>query len=456
MLLALPLWLLSSGCRPADPAAGAEATVTVQAVVAFPNMLEARFQAGADPIEAAWIEVEVDGELLGFGAATGRPSAQDPEGQDLVAFAPGLPAPASVVVTAYVRTAQGEQALAPITAQTGALPDIGVAPVVQGQPAAAWSFTTVGGQTWAPLLLSPAGQPAWWSAAEPEGTAVVRLRPLPDGSGLVYARFPVLAAGDEEAVPTGFVHRGWDGTELSFEARPAAHHDFVFLPEGGRAWIESEDREVDGVLVRGDRVLRSFPDGAEQVLWSAWDHLEYDPDRVWEIAGIRWWTLANALAVDEAHDRLLLSLKNLDAVVAIDLDTGAQRWRLSAEGGDLSLLPPATPFVSQHGMEPTDAGFLLFDNSGGEGGSSRVLALELDEEAGTASVSWAIDTDPPHHGLVLGDVRATPDGGTRIAWSALGRLEDRDAQRQWRGSVQVAEAAYLGFLQVEEALLPPP
>lgn len=371
------------------------------------------------------------------------------QGHDLLAHLPALPEDAVLEVRATVQVDGETLELDPLSVQTGAIPDDLPRPSVEGEPVPTWSFTGHGLATWIPLVLAPDGTPAWWVQPEWADTAVIRLRPLPDGTGVRLLRFPILAVGGDTDVPAGFVDLRWDGTVRRVVERPAAHHDFAFLPDGRCAWFEYEPREIDGVTVQGDTLWVGEPDGDPVAVWTSWDWLEYEPERDEEAAGLRYATLANAVEYDPFHDRLLVGLKQQGAVLAVDPDGGEQQWRFSAIDGDVALAEPGRHPSGQHGIQATTDGFRLFDNGRSEDGASRAVAYALDEEARTAEQLWEHTTDPPHYALVLGDVRDLGGGRSRVAWSARGVLEDIDADGQVLGRIVVDEDAFVGFLHVE-------
>ena len=108
-----------------------------------------------------------------------------------------------------------------------------------------------------------------------------------------------------------------------------------------------------------------------------------------------------------AQGRVLLSLRKLSALVAIDLDTGLATWAL--RGGwrkqhDPSVLP--------------DGDILMFDNNG-NAGKSRVV--EVDPVSG--DIDWSYTGDPPGtlYSQMCGAATRLPNGNTLITESDAGR-----------------------------------
>ncbi len=106
---------------------------------------------------------------------------------------------------------------------------------------------------------------------------------------------------------------------------------------------------------------------------------------------------------------MLVSLRNLERVLAIDTDTGDVAWTLG-RGGDFTLvdtkgtaLPDEQWFEGQHAIEAHWPRILMFDNGPYElrsdGTSSRALELEIDTGAMTATQTWTYADSSVHEAL---------------------------------------------------------
>jgi hypothetical protein len=106
--------------------------------------------------------------------------------------------------------------------------------------------------------------------------------------------------------------------------------------------------------------------------------------------------------------RVLLSLRHLDALVVLDLDTERLVWAGTGS------------FEHQHDCEITARGdLMLFDNRGGPGDTSRVLAME----PWTLRPRWSW-AGPPGQSLsssVLGAAQLLPNGDLLVTESTRGR-----------------------------------
>ena len=150
------------------------------------------------------------------------------------------------------------------------------------------------------------------------------------------------------------------------------------------------------------------------------------------------WTHANAVAYDPAG-RLLVSVRHLHSVVALDRGDDPARW-----GSLLWQLGPDQDFVlegdgaewqyMQHAPEITDDGALiLYDNGNLRAGTthvggtiepySRAVVYRLDPEAGVATQEWshrAVEDDGvPVYADFVGDADALGNGNVLIAHGGI-------------------------------------
>ena len=121
-----------------------------------------------------------------------------------------------------------------------------------------------------------------------------------------------------------------------------------------------------------------------------------------DAAGVRDWTHGNAVVVDEEANWMLVSLRHLDAIVALRYhdDTegpaGELLWELGPQG-TLELAGEGDWPYHPHAPELQDDGTLLvYDNGNGRPGTgegadpayTRVVLYDIDEDAGTVTQVW--------------------------------------------------------------------
>ncbi len=108
---------------------------------------------------------------------------------------------------------------------------------------------------------------------------------------------------------------------------------------------------------------------------------------------------------------VLLSLKHLDLLAVMDLDTDTIVWTLRGswrQQHDAKMLP--------------NGHILLFDNQGGLQRPGKSRALEIDPATGGIVWSYAGTADEPLDSDIRGGVQRLPNGDTLIAESTSGRL----------------------------------
>lgn len=228
------------------------------------------------------------------------------------------------------------------------------------------------------------------------------------------------------------------------------HHE-VWEDGAGDLWtLSTELRTIDGYDdgnggttsydVVGDVVVHFGRDGTVQRTWSMFDilgdhvlrvrqdfHLPFWDNLYQQQApgGTKDWTHGNALVVDEAGGRALVSLRHQDWIVAFDLDTGARQWLLGPEG-DFTLTAGEW-FWHQHApMWIPDGRILIYDNGndrpggGGEAPYSRAVMFTLDEQAMTAAQVWEHRfSQAPDFAPFLGDADLLPEGNVLVTDGGL-------------------------------------
>ena len=108
---------------------------------------------------------------------------------------------------------------------------------------------------------------------------------------------------------------------------------------------------------------------------------------------------------------VLLSLKHLDMLVVMDLDTDRVVWTL--RGG----------WRAQHDAKMLPNGhILLFDNEGGLMQYGKSRALEIDPASGGIVWSYAGSNDDPLYSEIRGGVQRLDGGNTLISESTTGRI----------------------------------
>jgi hypothetical protein len=308
---------------------------------------------------------------------------------------------------------------------------------VEGEPAwGGWTLTSFLGAGSFAVLLDETGQIVWWY--ELDAPRLSRVRARPDGQGVW------LGFADSEAKDSGGLRSvSWAGKPLADLDAPAFSHDFSLLPDGRVAYIEFDRRELpDGAPVWGNRIVEADDDGVQSEVWSAFDSWEPGVDGDVDAQG--YWSGINALDYDENADAYLLSARGLSAIVALGRD-GVLGEQIGGPQSDYSFPDDTDVPKRQHQFQRLADGLLVFDNRDAEAGS-RVLELELDEAAGTATSRWSYQPPDPLFVYALGDVDRRPDGSTLVAWCTSGVLDHVSKGGDVLASVRLDLGAGFGFI----------
>ncbi|GDX83467.1 hypothetical protein LBMAG42_52780 [Deltaproteobacteria bacterium] len=289
-------------------------------------------------------------------------------------------------------------------------------------------------------MLNRDGAPVWWAETLPMASYRARY----DNA---TATFSWMEAGTEGGEPS-FVTSTFDGVQTRVPAPPTAHHDFAMLEGGGFVTLALDDRELEGVTVRGERVVEVAPDGTNRTLWTSWDTLTWPGDAGKKNEdGTVEWPHANSMHYDAAAGKILVSLLYVDSVVQIDRATASLDWRFGGEGSDWTI--EGESFAGQHGpMSFADgAGMALLDNGtpGQVEDAAVARVYDLDPEARTASPRWSFDAGGAHTGVLLGNAEWLADDSVVVNWGSAGMISRVDASGDTRWEVAFGLGTYTGF-----------
>lgn len=448
----MTLLLLAVGCTAPDgdsagPSAGdfhAEATLSeAVATVAWVTWT-------TDAPGTSWVEYGPDRDL---GLSTVRADAETTDHAVLLA---GLPASSTWYWRAMSEVG-GEVLQSRIfEIETGVaprdLPRVEVGDYDPTLAAPGFTLTTsLGDPSWV-IVYDKDGEPVWWEKA-PDQSVIAQVRLTDNGTAVLYNLATLNFNRD-----VGVIRKvRLDGELLSETRTVMGHHDFVELPEGGfayiaadlREWTDPETGETHNVI--GDTITE-VPEGATDdtprtTIWSTWDDLAVDVDPAVDNdfypQGLDW-THSNSLSlVDGAY---YLSVRKENAFVKVDRAARELLWQLGGVGSDFTQTD-GRAFVGQHSAEPTEAGFMLFDNGDVDvpNAYSQAVEFSLDEDGRTFTPVWSYDYNQRISSYLLGDVERLPNGNTLISWGSGGTLTEVTPAGEMAFQVSLAIGSATGF-----------
>ncbi len=331
------------------------------------------------------------------------------------------------------------------TVQTGTLPLALPTFTAQGTDQTQLIVTSLVGQSTV-AVLNPFGQVVW-ALNDAKGLDVYRALPSIDGASMLYN---VVGAPGAPADNSALVRAALDGSSEVVLPYPRLGIDFVERADGTLAAIAVDERDFQGTLRRGDKIVEFAPDGTTTDVWSTWDC--FDPATVPGGAVPPAWTTANALDFVESEQAYYVGLRDLGSIVKVDRATRACQWVLGTAGATLAFAEGAEPFSQPSQFHVFNSGgkphVLLFDGNG-VGGVPRVLEYELDVTQQTATMVLNLPAPAGLAGAVLGEPQRI-SGATFVNWSA-GHMQrfDRDGLPLWQLS---ADGVVFGYYTMVDNL----
>jgi hypothetical protein len=307
-----------------------------------------------------------------------------------------------------------------------------------------------------PMIVDNAGKVVWAREAPPETQVadfrVQRYRGQPvltwwEGATTVGVGFGECVVLDQDYRELMRVRSG-NGYEADL-------HEFLITPRGTalvivyayvNADLDSVGGPEDGVAIDGVVQELDLETGRVLFEWHSLDHVALDESR---------WPLPedarqeaydyihlNSVAIDSDGD-LLVNARHTWAAYKIDRQTGTVRWRLGGKTSDFALEEGAE-FAYQHDVRRrADGAITLFDNAASQapqpGKRSRALALDLDEEGGSARVADEIAHPDDLLSETQGNTQVLPNGNVFVGWGSQPAFSEFDAEGQLLFDGRIAE-----------------
>jgi hypothetical protein len=323
------------------------------------------------------------------------------------------------------------------------------------------------------IIINPQGKIVWYYEDEETEYDHYRARLARDGTGVLYSATEMTPDPVEDSE---VVKVSWDGSERTSIPIPKLAHDFVEHADGTIGALVLEDRDVDGMNIRSNRIIEVDPDdGNEREIWTPYNCFDpvEDPGDEPDISQNLGWTFTNALDFvasggSDGTGVYYVSVRNLSTLARVDRATGVCDWTLgSAPSSTLEFDSAADIFLHEHQFKifakdcPTGAEFsecrvLVMDNEGSlRPQESRVLEYSIDFETGVATQVWSYMSDPPAYTWVLGEVERYPNGDTFINWSTAGSMERVSATGEVTWKLRANLGAAFGFNSLAKSLQAP-
>jgi len=283
------------------------------------------------------------------------------------------------------------------------------------------------------------GEVVWWWEVPNSELLLTRVLRSVDERSVLVSTFNSPDGEYEESELA--IHRvAYDGRVLEVIATPGGHHDFTERDDGTLAWLSAETQQIGDVPINGDTLVERSPDGAERVVWNAWDTHTYDAD---DPRYDHDFLHANCVKYDDSTGRYWVSLRATGELVHLDPATGTVVGTLLGPNSDLELTS-GEALAFQHCFTLTDGGFLIMDDRMRQDEVSRAVEFTTDVGAGTMAQTWEYASDQDLHLFGLGDALPAGDD-VLMVWSSAGQLQrvDRAGVTSWRGTTGLG--TYLGY-----------
>jgi hypothetical protein len=307
------------------------------------------------------------------------------------------------------------------------------------------------------VILDPDGDIVWYSLDE-SILDHYRVRPSLDGTGVLYNNADVSGTPSSDSE---LVYLSFDGSERRAISVPFLAHDFVEHPDGTIAALVLEDRETNGTVVRGNKIVEIDLEGNQTDAWTSWDcfDVETHPGDASAVG----WTFTNALDYDPNEDAYYVGMHNFSSITRINRATHECEWVLGSTAATIAFAQGSRSFLHQHQFQvlPDPEGrenffrILVMDNDGPlVDSTSRVVEYEIDLETNVATEVWSFISTPSVYTYVLGEPVRYPNGDTFINWSAAGQLERVTANSETIWKLNAEAGTVFGFHSLAKSLYP--
>lgn len=281
--------------------------------------------------------------------------------------------------------------------------------------------------------------------------------------------------------PAGPVEGGIaiEAESLHHQPHEMPNGNFLTMTANSREFADYPTSEYDPDAPRGpkkvvgDRIIEFTAEGDVVWSWDTFDHL--DPYRIgyetfspfWHVRGFPHhvdWSHGNGVTYDEKNGGVLISLRNQDAFLKVDYETGEVIWILGPPKGwgkpySERLLRPLDPNMRwpYHGHNPrmSNAGTMcIYDNGNWQARpfdkpkppaemNSRGVEYYIDESKGTVEEVWASadeNTEDKVISWAMGDCHRLPETGNMLVIDSFCVKEGPELT--WQGNVTLNDLTW--------------
>ncbi len=149
----------------------------------------------------------------------------------------------------------------------------------------------------------------------------------------------------------------------------------------------------------------------------------------------------NAMSIDPTDGNYIVSLRNMDAVIKVDYNTGKVIWQVGGKQATMKVVnDPLGTFYGQHYAHVIKNGdLLMFDNGiRHQPAQSRAAEYKLDPTNGTATLVWEYRRTPAIFIPVIGAANRLENGNTLVDFGTFGVLDEVDPSGAliWEGRIR--------------------
>jgi hypothetical protein len=430
------LVLVATVLAACSPAADLDLDLSQSEVI--PTVFTASVTGEASGLEAAWLELGLDGDFdrrIALDLDAGPPWELP-----LLGLKPGADYEVRLAVQLDGEVYSGRSHGAATGMVPAAFTDISQERV-EGESYEGFLVTSILGDASAAVILDADGAFVWWY--QPDGVDMVGRTFISRDGSSIYTMELNPNGGQAGRV----VRVSLDGASAESWSVDYAHHDLFEHEDGTLAMLAKDPASVGGTEVTGDSIVELGPDGTTTTIWSIWDSPDALPYEASDVDRPGEWPHANALEYLPDEDAYLVGFLYLDAIARVDRASGVVDWVMGGDHSDFAFTDGGTDlFERTHQMQWLDDSLLVFVNGSPQGGDSYAVEYAVDEESFEVDPVWEYWTQPSVSCISLGDVHRFDGGNTMITYSYSGLIEEVTPEGEPVRTLSTSAGGVIGYV----------